>query len=170
MGAWTCGCLVSVGLPDLAAPASGDALPLPQLLQDQPQFPAASTVPSVHLLGVVWRSGPLLIPAVCMIGHPLHPIQSKPNSGWGKKAKYGAKNNLPESIHSGVDVTFLYPSQLLYGKTSYMLKNPCNKSQPIYHESPAPLSCRASLLLFCLGSDWLQNNEAAGSGSVNLGT
>lgn len=172
MEVWSCGCRASVGLPDLAAPVGACALPLPQLLWDSPEFPHApgATVLSVQLLGVFQRSGPFLIPPECKLGHPLHPIQSKPNSGWGKKAKYRAKNNLPKSIYSGADTTFLYPSQPLYGETSYMLRNPCDKSQHTYHESTAPLSCRANLSLFCLLSYQLQNNEVAGSERVNLGT
>lgn len=77
----------------------------------------------------------------------LHPIQSKPNNVWGKKGYYQAENNLPMSIYSGVE-SFPYASQLLYGKTSYMLRNPRNNSQHTYHESRAPLSCRANLSLF----------------------
>lgn len=109
-------------------------------------------------------------PPECKLGHPLHPIRSKLNSAWGKEAKYRAKNSLPKSIYSGADMTFLYPSQLLYGKTSYLLRNPCDKSQHTYHESTAPLSCRANLLPFCLLSYRLQNNEVAGSERVNLRT
>lgn len=73
--------------------ASDHALPLPQLLWDSPEYPCACgvTTLSVHLLGMVQRSGPILIPTVCTIGHPLHPIQNKSNSGWAMKAKYGAK-------------------------------------------------------------------------------
>lgn len=137
--------------------------------QNSPMLPVPSCC-QFTCLGCSRDLVPSLSPPECKLGHPLHPIQSKLNSAWGKEAKYRAKNSLPKSIYSGADMTFLYPSQLLYGKTSYLLRNPCDKSQHTYHESTAPLSCRANLLLFCLLSYRLQNNEVAGSERVNLRT
>jgi len=95
MWAWSCGCGASARLPDPAAPASAHALPVSKGRWDSSEFPQAlgATVLSVHLLRVAQRSGLLLIPAVCPVGHRLHPIQNKPNSDGEKKAKYGAKSN-----------------------------------------------------------------------------
>lgn len=121
---------------------------------------------SVCLHRVIQRPGLPLILAMYKLVHPLHPIQSKPVNG-GRKAN--AKPNLLKSLCRGVDMNFHYP-------TNCCLRRPVTHWETLVTNlahvpcSKAVLSCRANLLLFCLLSCWLQNNEAAGSKRINLGT